>query len=193
MIQPVYLYGQSILSQNCTDIMLDNPQLPIITVNLWDTMRNAQGCGLSAPQIGLPYNLFVIDSQNAFQAIGKGFRGKYFEAKDSGIQETFINPQVLESSSKMWKAEEGCLSLPGLIQTVDRPWKIKVKYHNEKLELRIQEFSGLTARMILHELDHTKGVLLINYLSVFARKYRYFKLKSIKKGHVKVAYPVTSC
>jgi peptide deformylase len=73
MIQPIFVYGQHILEQPCTDIQLESPQLQNLVNNLWDTMRNAQGCGLSAPQIGLPYNVFVIDSQNAFQAIGKVF------------------------------------------------------------------------------------------------------------------------
>ncbi|MDI9874309.1 peptide deformylase [Flectobacillus rivi] len=192
MIQPIFVYGQHILEQPCTDIQLESPQLQNLVNNLWDTMRNAQGCGLSAPQIGLPYNVFVIDSQNAFQAIGKGFRKRYFDAEDKGIQGIFINPQLLEVSSKMWKAEEGCLSLPSLIKGVSRPWQIKISYYNEQLEYRIQEFSGLTARMILHELDHTNGILLINHMGLLIKKYLYFKLKSIKKGRVKVSYPIST-
>ncbi|MDI9863834.1 peptide deformylase [Flectobacillus longus] len=192
MIQPIYVYDQQILVQKCLDIPHDLPILPNLILDLWDTMRNAQGCGLSAPQIGLPYNVFVIDSQNAFQAIGKGFRKRYFDTEDKGIQEIFINPQLLEVSSKMWKAEEGCLSLPSLIKEVSRPWLIKISYYNEQLEHHVQEFSGLTARMILHELDHTKGILLINHMGVFTKKYLYFKLKSIKKGRVKVSYPIST-
>lgn len=189
MIQPIYVYDQQILEQPCLDIPHDSPMLSNLVLDLWDTMRNAQGCGLSAPQIGKAYNVFVIDSANAYQSIGKAFRNKYYEPNDKGITETFINTKLIQASSKVWTAKEGCLSLPSLIRDISRPWKIKVSYFNQNLEKQECEFTGLTARMILHELDHINGVLLLAHLLPFSQKMLYFKLKSIKKGKVKVAYP----
>jgi peptide deformylase len=81
----------------------------------------------------------------------------------------------------MWKAEEGCLSLPSLIKGVSGPWQIKISYYNEQLEHRIQEFSGLTARMILHELDHTSGVLLINHMGLLTKNIFTSSLNLSKK------------
>ena len=189
MIQPIYVYDQQILEQPCLDIPHDSPMLSNLILDLWDTMRNAQGCGLSAPQIGVSYSVFIIDSKSVFQSIGKAFRHKYYEPDDKGITETFINAQLIQTSSEIWTAKEGCLSLPSLIRDVSRPWKIKVSYFNQNLEKQECEFTGLTARMILHELDHINGVLLLAHLLPFSQKMLYFKLKSIKNGKVKVTYP----
>lgn len=190
MIQPIYVYGHQILEQQCIEIPHDSSTLSDMILDLWDTMRNAQGCGLSAPQIGLAYNVFIIDSKSVFQSIGKAFRNKYFEPDDNGISETFINAKLIRVSNEVWKAKEGCLSLPSLTREVNRPWKITVSYLNQNLEKQECEFTGLTARMILHELDHINGILLLTYLRPLSQKMLYFKLKSIKNGKVKVAYPI---
>lgn len=187
---PILAYGHSILREKCKEVELDFPDLAYLIGNMWKTMENANGCGLAAPQIGQAIRLFIVDSQTTYQYLGDADRRHYFEAGDTGVKETFINPRIISSEGRYWKDEEGCLSIPGLPRMVERPWTITIAYLDHNRKAQVKSFSGTTARMIQHEYDHIEGVLYLDHLSSLTRKLMEAKLKKIKNGQVKARYPM---
>ena len=111
---------------------------------------------------------------------------------DKGIQETFINARILEESEEKWSEWEGCLSIPGISEPVERYWEIILEYQDLNFTFRRQEFSGYTAKVIQHELDHTEGVLFIDHLPDLSRRLLKNKLKKIKNGKIEINQSVQS-
>jgi peptide deformylase len=157
---------------------------------MWETMENANGCGLASPQIGLPIRLFIVDSKSTFDNLGEEDRKFYFPQDDKGIMETFINAKIIQRSEELWDDEEGCLSIPNLFYKVKRNWAITIEYYNRNFEKQIRTFSGTTARMIQHEYDHTEGVLYLDYLKPLTKRLMASKLQKILKGQIVPAYPM---
>lgn len=190
MKRAILAYGHSILKQKCNDIEKSYPELDKLIVDMWETMKNANGCGLASPQIGLPIRLFIVDSKTTFENLDEADRKIYFENSDNGIMETFINAKIIERSEQLWEEEEGCLSIPNLLQTIKRNWTITIEYYNKDFEHKIQTYSGTTARMIQHEYDHTEGILYLDYLKPLTKKLIEGKLKKITKGQIQTKYPM---
>jgi peptide deformylase len=190
MKRPILAYGHSILKQKCNDIEKNYPELNKLIADMWETMKNANGCGLASPQIGLPIRLFVVDSKTTFENLDEADREIYFDKDDKGIMETFINAKIIERSAELWEDEEGCLSIPNLSQKVKRPWTISIEYYNKDFDFQTKIFSGTTARMIQHEYDHTEGILYLDYLKPLTRRLMESKLKKIAKGQIKTKYPM---
>jgi peptide deformylase len=190
MKRPILAYGHSILKQKCNDIEKDYPELDKLIADMWETMENANGCGLASPQIGLPIRLFIVDSKTTFENLDEQDQGIYFEKNDSGIKEIFINAKIIERSAELWEDEEGCLSIPNLFYKVKRNWAITIEYYNRNFEKQIRTFSGTTARMIQHEYDHTEGILYLDYLKPLTKKLLEGKLKKIARGQIKTRYPM---
>lgn len=187
---PILAYGHSILKQKCNDIEKDYPELDKLIADMWETMENANGCGLASPQIGLPIRLFIVDSKSTFDNLGEEDRKFYFPQDEKGIMETFINANIIQRSEKLWEDEEGCLSIPNLFYKVKRNWAITIEYYNRNFEKQIRTFSGTTARMIQHEYDHTEGILYLDYLKPLTKKLLEGKLKKIARGQIKTRYPM---
>src|SRR5690606_865506 len=122
MTRSILAYGHSILKQRCNDIEKNPPELNNLIADMWETMQNANGCGLAAPQVGFPVRLFIVDSKTTFENLEEADRKIYFDQDDQGITETFINAKIIERSAELWEDEEGCLSIPNLFQKVTRPW-----------------------------------------------------------------------
>lgn len=190
MKRTILAYGHSILKQKCSDIEKNYPELDKLITDMWETMKNANGCGLSSSQIGLPIRLFVVDSKTTFENLEEADRKIYFSQDDKGIMETFINAKIIERSAELWEDEEGCLSIPNLSQKVTRHWAITIEYCNRDFEQQTKTFSGTTARMIQHEYDHTEGILYLDYLKPLTKKLMDGKLKKILKGQIKTKYPM---
>lgn len=190
MILPILAYGHKMLREPCQNIGKSFPDLDRLTSDMWDTMENAKGCGLAAPQIGKPIRLFVVDSKTTYDNLDEEARKDYFDKHDTGIRESFINAEIIERSADYWDDEEGCLSIPGLSQEVSRPWSIKIKYYNHNFEEITASFSGATARMIQHEYDHTEGILYLDYLKPLTRKLLASRLERVAKGKTRAGYPV---
>lgn len=190
MKRHILAYGHAILRQKCNRIEKNYPELDKLIADVWETMENANGCGLAAPQIGLPIRLFVVDSKTTFENLEESDRKTYFDQNDQGIRETFINGKVIERSEYIWEDQEGCLSIPNLSQNIKRPWAITIEYHNKNFEQCTKTYSGMTARMIQHEYDHTKGILYLDHLKPLTRKLMESKLKKIMKGNIKTTYPM---
>ncbi len=190
MIRPIFAFGHAILKQTCYDIEKNYPQLNTLISDMWETMKNANGCGLASPQIGLPIRLFIVDSKTTFDNLDEADRKIYFDQNDAGIKETFINAKIIDRSAETWEDEEGCLSIPDLSHKISRPWKITIAFYNQDFVAQTKTYSGLTARMIQHEFDHTEGILFLDYLKPLTKKLFDGKLKKIVKAKIKTKYPM---
>ena len=190
MKRSILAYGHHILKQKCNDIEKDYPELDKLIADMWETMENANGCGLASPQIGLPVRLFIVDSKSTFDSLGEEERKFYFPQDDKGIMETFINAKIIQRSEELWEDEEGCLSIPNLFYKVKRNWAITIEYYNRNFKKQIRTFSGTTARMIQHEYDHTEGVLYLDYLKPLTKRLMASKLQKILKGQIVPTYPM---
>jgi len=190
MERPILAYGHRILKERCHDIEKHYPRLDRLIADMWETMENANGCGLASPQIGLPIRLFIVDSQSTFDNLEAENRTNYFSQDDHGIKETFINAKIIERSQERWEDKEGCLSIPSVWQKVKRPWAITIAYYNADFELQTKTFKGATARMIQHEYDHTEGVLFLDHLAPLTKNLIAPKLQRILKGRVTTGYPM---
>ena len=120
MILPIYLYGQPVLRKEAEEIE-NTPELKQFIADMYETLTQAEGCGLAAPQVGRPWRLFVVD--------GNELAEDYPECKD--FKRAFINPELLEESEETCTYSEGCLSLPGISENVVRPATIKMRYLDE--------------------------------------------------------------
>ena len=178
MILPVYAYGQPVLKEIGTEISPDYPDLEKLIADMWETMYNASGVGLAAPQIGRSIRLFVIDTVQMME------EGKEAE----GIKKVFINAQKVEEGGDPWPYEEGCLSIPNVRGDVRRPAQIKLRWQDENFNEQEAVFTGLNARVIQHEYDHTDGVLFTELLKPVKRRMIKRKLENIKKGKASADY-----
>lgn len=185
---PIVAYGNRILKQKCLQINENSQEIQDLITNMWETMESSNGCGLASPQINRSLQLFIVDSQIIFENFDTEDQLLYFEKNDKGIKETFINAKIINASEEMWEDYEGCLSIPGLSQKVKRPWGITLEYLDQNFIKHTKSFTGLTARIIQHEYDHTQGILYIDHLKPLTRKMIESKLKNIVHGNIKTGY-----
>lgn len=178
MVLPIYAYGQKVLKQKAKDISPDKLDLDELIENMWETMYNAKGIGLAAPQIGKSIRLFIVDTVQLEK-----------EEKDlKGIKKVFINAQILEEEGEEKSFEEGCLSIPDIRGDVIRLSDIKIRYLDEKLVEKTETFSGVNARVIQHEYDHIEGKLFTEKLLPLRKRLIKRKLENIRKGKVRTDY-----
>ena len=175
---PIYAYGQPVLKQKAAPITADYPDLSTLIANMWETMYEAQGVGLAAPQIGLPIRLFVVDTT---QMMKKG-------EEDEGIKQVFINAEIIEESGELWSYEEGCLSIPDIRGEVERKETVHLRWQDESFMQHEAVFSDIHARVIQHEYDHIEGRLFIEYLKPVKKRLIQRRLENIRKGHVATDY-----
>lgn len=180
MILPVVAYGDPVLRKVGEDIEADYPGLQELIANMFETMENAHGVGLAAPQVGHSIRLFIVDTREAEEDFGK--------SKQKGLRQVFINATMLREEGKAWSYEEGCLSIPGVRENVTRQPSIEIEYLDEKFEYHRSTFAGLSARVIQHEYDHVEGVLFTDYLKPLKKRLLRRRLNDISKGGVEVPY-----
>jgi len=149
---------------------------------MWETMYKTDGIGLAAPQIGKSVRVFVIDASYLAE--------DYPETKD--FKRAFINAHIVEESGEEWDFNEGCLSIPGIREDVNRKSKIKIQYVNENWEPQEEEFEGALARVIQHEYDHLDGKMFTDRLSPIRRRLLKGKLAAITKGKVDIKYKIVT-
>ena len=179
----IVTYGHKILRKPCNDFIKKETGLEELVDDLWETLKIANGVGLAAPQINRGKKVFIVDSKLLYDELNQKQRDFLFSG-DKGIQETFINARILEESEEKWSEWEGCLSIPGINEPVERSWEIVLEYQDLDFTVRRQQFSGYTAKVIQHELDHTKGILFIDHLSVLSKRLLKNKLKKIRNGKI---------
>lgn len=180
MILPIYAYGQPVLKKKAKPIDSDYPELAKLIDDMWETMYNASGVGIAAPQIGLSIRLFVIDTIQ-IQKEGE---------ENLGVKKVFINANILETSGELWSYEEGCLSIPNINGDVERESKVVIEYMDENFKPHKSEFDGMTARVIMHEYDHIEGILFTEKLSLLKRKLIQRKLDAIRAGKSNASYRI---
>lgn len=187
MILPVVAYGDSVLKKVAEDIDKSHPKLNEIIANMFETMYNASGVGLAAPQVGFSIRLFVIDG-SPFAEHEEGDEIDPLADGMENFKKVFINPKITKEEGDEWGFNEGCLSIPKIREEVFRKEKITISYYDENWKLHKESFDGYRARIIQHEYDHIEGVLFTDHLSALKRKLLTKKLANISKGEIKVDY-----
>jgi len=186
MILPIVAYGSPVLRKVCKDISPDYPDLQQLITNLWETMYNSKGVGLAAPQVNRDIRLFVIDSVQIISNLTDDEKLDY--PGDHGYKGVFINAHIVGVDGDEWAYNEGCLSIPKIREDIFRQEKVTISFDDENFLPHVQTFTGITARIIQHECDHTDGKLFIDYLKPLKRKLLKRKLDDISKGKVEVDY-----
>ena len=188
MILPIVAYGDIVLRKKGIDIDKDYPFLKELIDNMFETMYNASGVGLAAPQIGKAIRLFIVDASPFYDL------EDYHEDEQEYIKnfkKVFINAEIIEEEGDEWAFNEGCLSIPGINEDVNRQPTIRIKYVDENFEPHEETLTGIVARIVQHEYDHIDGVLFTDKISNFKKRLVKGKLEKISKGQVKVEYPMT--
>jgi len=180
MILPVYTYGQPVLREAAGTIEKDYPELKKLVGNMFDTMYNADGVGLAAPQIGLSIRLLVIDADT--------IANKHPECKN--FKRVMLNPVITERSDEKITLEEGCLSFPGIHEKVSRAAKIKVTYQDEDFNDKEEVLCDFCARVVQHECEHLEGHVFIDNISPIRRQLNKGKLNGLIKGTVSCDYKI---
>jgi peptide deformylase len=179
MILPIIGYGDPVLRKVGEVISPEHPNLKETIANMYDTMYNACGVGLAAPQVGMAVRLFIVDTtpfsddedlEDAEQKELKGFK------------RTFINPKMLKEDGEEWVFNEGCLSIPDVREDVTRNERITIEYCEEDFVMKTEVFDGLIARVIQHEYDHIEGILFTDKISSLKKRLIQKKLKNILEG-----------
>ena len=178
MILPIYTYGHPVLRKLAEPITAEYPKLTELISNMFDTMYHAEGVGLAAPQVGLAIRLLVIDL----------IPFKEDDPELAKFKVVMINPQILERSEEVVSAEEGCLSIPGVHESVNRAEKVKIQYLDENFVEHTEEFDGFKARVVQHEYDHLEGNLFTDKVTPIRRQLLKSKLTNIVKGKTRAAY-----
>ena len=180
MVLPVYVYGQPVLRKEAEDITPDYPNLESLLKNMFETMDNADGVGLAAPQIGLPIRVVVVNLDVLSEDM----------PEFKGFLRTYINPHILETDGEEVSMEEGCLSLPGIHESVKRKNRIHVQYVDENFQAHDEWVDGYLARVMQHEFDHLDGKMFIDHLSGLRKQLIKGKLNSLLKGNVRCTYRI---
>ncbi|MEO5787907.1 peptide deformylase [Gelidibacter sp.] len=185
MILPIIAYGDPVLRKEGEDISADYPNLKALIANMYETMYDAFGVGLAAPQVGLAIRLFVVDTTPFSEDEDLT---KEEQAQLQGFKRTFINAKIIEETGDEWAFNEGCLSIPDVREDVFRKPKIKIEYQDEDFNTHVEEFDGLVARVIQHEYDHIDGILFTDKLSTLKKRLIKGRLSNISKGNISVDY-----
>ena len=181
MIKPIVAFGDPLLKAEAVEIEKDYPGLKKLISDMWETMYEAEGVGLAAPQIGESIRMFVADGS----PFGEGEDG---DPDCLDFKRVMINPVIFESSKETSVMEEGCLSIPGIREEVERPLSIKIEYFDEKWELVEEELTGIAARIVQHEYDHLDGIMIPDHITSIKRRLLHGKLRDIGLGKVPVGY-----
>ncbi|MEO2071425.1 MAG: peptide deformylase [Zunongwangia sp.] len=185
MILPIVAYGDPVLKKKAKPIDKDYPKLEELISNMWDTMYNAYGVGLAAPQVGVPIRLFVIDAAPFAEDDDLTAEEKEYL---KGFKRVFINAKVIEETGDEWAFSEGCLSIPDIREDIFRKPEVTIEYQDQNFETKTETFTGLAARVVQHEYDHTEGILFTEKISSLKKRLINGRLKKISSGKIKVDY-----
>jgi peptide deformylase len=181
MILPIYIYGHPVLRKVTQDIDATYPNLKELIDNMYETMYNADGIGLAGPQVGLEDRVFVIDLSPLADE-------EHPEYKD--LKKAFINARITSRTGDTGSIEEGCLSIPGINESVPRLNQIDIEYLDENLQPHSETYTGFTARVIQHEYDHIEGILFVDHISAIRKRLIKSKLNNMVKGKISCRYKV---
>ena len=179
-VLPITIYEDPYLRTKCDPVEKNSDELQQFIDDLFDTMYNAHGVGLAAPQVANTSRVFVIDVDVMLK-------------EETGSEPigpmAFINPEIIEKGDEIAEYEEGCLSIPDIREIIQRPDYIKVKYLDREFKEQTLEARGWLSRVIQHEYDHVDGVLFIDYLGSFRKRLLRGKLRQLDAGEIEPEYP----
>ncbi len=181
MILPIYIYGSKVLNTAAKEINIsetNKDELKQLLDDMFETMYAANGIGLAAPQVGKSVRILIVD--------GSDLSDTYSYLKD--FKKIMINPKVTSESDETATYEEGCLSIPDVHCSIERPKVITVNYFDENLEEKVETFDGFAARMLQHELDHLDGITFTEKAAPIRKKMIRAKLHNISKGKIAAGY-----
>lgn len=185
MILPIVAYGDPVLRKVGTEITADYPNLEQLIADMKETMYNASGVGLAAPQIGKAIRLFVIDATpfSEDEELSEEERSYL-----SNFKKVFINAKILKEEGDEWPFTEGCLSIPNINEDVFRQETVTLEYLDENFEKHTEVIKGLAARVVQHEYDHIEGILFTDKISSLKKRLIKKKLENISNGKVQADY-----
>ena len=159
----IRMMGDPVLRQEASPVAEVDDDLRRLAQDMFDTMYEAEGVGLAAPQIGVLKRLIVVDP------------------REQDVEPVaLVNPRIVETGTDTERAEEGCLSIPGLREVVERSATVTVEALDLDGETTRLEAEGLHARVLLHEIDHLDGVLFLDRVSPLKRKMLLKKWEKVK-------------
>lgn len=185
MILPIIAYGHPVLRKKADPITKDYPELDKLIEDMFDTMYQANGIGLAAPQVGKSIRLFIVNATPFADDEDLSEEERDILAT---FKKVFINPQIVKETGDEWAFNEGCLSIPDIREDVFRQPEITIEYQDENFKKHTETYTGIAARIIQHEYDHIEGVLFTDLLSPLKKRLIKSKLKNISQGKIKVDY-----
>ncbi|MEJ2202862.1 MAG: peptide deformylase [Gemmatimonadota bacterium] len=166
-IRPIILLGEDpVLRQEADEVEVFDDDLEMLVRDMYETMYHADGIGLAAPQIGVPRRVLVVDLRKEDEP----------EAKVA-----LVNPQVTWNSDETEKESEGCLSIPGIEELVERPRAVKIEGRDPQGRDVSIEADELFSRALQHEIDHLDGVLFLDRVSPLKRRMALKKWKKLRE------------
>ena len=185
MIYPIVAYGDPVLRKVTVDID-KSYDVKKLSEDMFETMYNAKGVGLAAPQIGINLRIFVVDGRPFNE--GEDMKERDKDPSLIDFKKIFINAEILEEDGDDWAFEEGCLSIPDVREDIYRPEYVTIRYFDTDWIEHTEEYEGLAARIIQHEYDHIDGILFTDHLNPVKKRMLKNKLAKITKGRVDVDY-----
>lgn len=171
-LREIRIFGDPVLRQRAQEVDAFGSDLEELVQDMFETMYHASGIGLAAPQIGLSVRVMVVDVPES--------------EEEEGGKLALVNPRIVEVDAQTERAPEGCLSIPGLEEIVERPASVVVEGRDPGGAPVKVEASGLLSRALQHEIDHLDGVLFLDRVSALKRR---MLLKKWKKAQAEAATP----
>ena len=185
MILPIVAYGDPVLRKVAQEISIDYPDLENLITSMKQTMYNANGVGIAAPQIGKSIRIFVIDASPFSEDDQLSTKEK---EQLKNINKVFINPKITEVDGAEWAFSEGCLSIPDIREDIYRNETVSFEYYDENFKKHSDTLSGLAARVFQHEYDHLEGILFTDKISSLKKRLLKKKLEKISQGKINASY-----
>ena len=181
-IRPIIAVPDPRLKQVSEPVEAVTDDLRLLMDDMVETMHDAKGIGLAAIQVGVSKRVIVMDLSPSDSAEDGESEDRYdlSELKDEPIR-YFVNPEIVWTSEEMNNYQEGCLSVPGFYDDVERPQACKVTYLDYQGEPQELNCDGLLATCIQHEMDHLNGVVFLDHLSRLKRDMIVKKLRKLAK------------
>ena len=194
MILPIYIYGHPVLRADNATVTPDYPNLKELIENMKETMYHTQGIGIAAPQVGVNARIVYIDVVGQCipvhiprAKVEDVLAEDFPELKD--VRMVLINPVIdIDEESPAVTREEGCLSVPGIHENVQRHEKIRLRWQDEEFNEHDQIVEGYLARVVQHECDHLDKTLFVDRISPIRKQLIRKKLNNMAKGDVSCSY-----
>ncbi|MEM0988007.1 MAG: peptide deformylase [Pseudomonadota bacterium] len=169
MKRPILIHPDPRLKKVCDPVADIDDDVRTLAADMLETMYDAPGIGLAAPQIGVNARVLVMDC------------AKRENEAEPPRPMCLINPEVIAEADEQMEAEEGCLSIPDIFANVVRPSEVTIRYLDTDGAEQEETFRGIWSVCVQHEIDHLNGKLFIDYLGPIRRQMITSKMKKLKR------------